>query len=66
MSEHAEHTPVPFFADGLDAVAAPVEVGGSAERQGTDWRVVIVLLGGIAASYAVAIGAIYVALTELF
>ena len=65
MSEHAERAPVPLFADGRVEVATPAEMGSPGVRQGTDWPVILVFFSGIAASYAVAIGTIYVALTAL-
>jgi hypothetical protein len=63
MSEHVEHEHVgnwrvPFFTNG------PVEVARPAERDGQNqWKLAAVILGGTIASYGVAIGAIYFALT---
>ena len=65
MSDYAERTSVPSFADGRVEVGTPAEVGSPTVRQGTDWPVIIVFFGGIAAGYAVAIATIYVALTAL-
>jgi hypothetical protein len=64
MSEHAERAPVPFFADG--PVATPREAASSDVRHSSrDWPLAAVFFGGVAASYAVVIAAIYLALTAL-
>jgi hypothetical protein len=66
MSEHAERAAVPFFADGPVEVATPREVESRVVHdRGRDWPLATVLFGGVAASYAVVIGAIYLALTAL-
>jgi hypothetical protein len=63
MSEHVEHEHlgnwrVPFFANG------PAEVARPAERDdGNHWGLAAVIIGSTIASYGVAIGAIYLALT---
>lgn len=60
MSEHVETGRVPFFA------TAPVEATDPVERdRGNDWSLMAVFLGGVIASYAVGIGAIYLALSAL-
>ena len=60
MSEHVEIGRVPFFASG------PVEVPKPVERdRGNDWPLAAVFFGAVVASYAVGIGAIYLALTVL-
>ena len=68
MSEHAEHAPVPFFADGLsDQVALPREAASPAVgERGRDWPLATVFFGGVGASYAVVVAAIYEVLTALF
>jgi len=64
MSEQAA---VPFFGDGPAEVAAPHEAACPAVGdRGRDWPLATVILGGVAASYAVVIWAIYVTLTALF
>ena len=66
MSEHAERTAVPFFADGPLEVATPREVASPAVRDGGhDWPLAAVFFSGVAASYAIVIGTIYIALTAL-
>ena len=65
MSDYAERTSVPSFADGRVEGGTRAEVGSPTVRQGTDWPVIIVLFSGIAAGYAVAIGTVYVALMAL-
>ena len=65
MSEHVErehlsYWRVPFFANG------PVEVARPAERDdGHQWGLAAVIIGSTIASYGVAIGAIYLALTAV-
>ena len=60
MSEHVETGRVPFFGN------APAEVSRPVERdRGNDWPLVAVFFGGVLVSYAVAVGALYVALTAL-
>jgi hypothetical protein len=65
MSEHAEQEHlgnwrVPFFANGPIEVARPVEHDG-----GNHWGLAAVIFGCTIASYVVAIGAIYLALTAV-
>jgi hypothetical protein len=66
MSEHVEREHlgnwrVPFFANG------PVEVAKTNERaEEHHWGLAAVIFGSAIASYGVAIGAIYLALTALF
>jgi hypothetical protein len=65
MSDYAERTSVPSFADGRVEGGTRAEVGSPTVRQGTDWPVIIVFCGGIASGYAVAIATIYSALMAL-
>ena len=63
MSEQAA---VPFFGDGPAEVALPHEAARPAVgERGRDWSLAAVILGSVAVSYAVVIGAIYVGLTAL-
>ena len=60
MSEHVETGRVPFFA------AGPVEASRPTERdRGGDWPLAAVFLGAVIVSYAVAIGATYLAAAAL-
>ena len=60
MSEHVETGRVPFFATG------PAEASRPAERdRASDWPLVAAFLGAVIVSYAVAIGAMYLALAAL-
>jgi hypothetical protein len=58
--EHLGNWRVPFFANGPVEVAKPVE-----GDDGNHWGVAAVIVGGTIASYGVAIGAIYLALTAV-
>jgi hypothetical protein len=60
MSEHVETGRVPFFASGPAEASHPVE-----RDRGNDWPLAALFLGAVIVSYAVGIGAIYLALTAL-
>jgi hypothetical protein len=60
MNEHVEPGRVPFFANGPAAISRP----GEPDR-GNDWPLVAVFFAGVIVSYAVGIGAVYLALTTL-
>jgi hypothetical protein len=58
--EHLGNWRVPFFENGPVEAAKPVE-----RHEGTNWPSAAAVFGGAIASYAVAIGAIYLALTAV-
>ena len=60
MSEHVEPGRVPFFANGPVATSRPAE-----PERGNDWPLVAVFFAGVVVSYAVGIGAVYLALSAL-